>query len=221
MSNIITLTYNPDKFDTKALLFRSDLNELFANTGTFLSPTFTNIATARLSGEVIMYGGTEASIPASWKLCDGQGLDTTTFANLFAIIGYEYGGSGATFNVPNFKSGNRFPRGAINDAGRGETGGLASVTLTTSQMPVHTHAQNAHNHAITDPGHTHTYDKSAINDTLSGGPDGGSISVGVATGSSTTGITIDNATATNQNAGSGTSHENKPPYLDIQFIIKT
>ena len=67
----------------------------------------------RITGEVIMFGGTEASVPVGWVLCDGQGLSTTTFADLFAVIGYEYGGSGGTFKVPDYQSNNKFPKRGI------------------------------------------------------------------------------------------------------------
>jgi hypothetical protein len=46
------------------------------------------------------YGG--ATAPPGWFLCDGTGYSTTGIgAALFAIIGYTFGGAGATFNVPN------------------------------------------------------------------------------------------------------------------------
>jgi len=42
------------------------------------------------------------SAPADtrWLLTNGASLDTTTWAALFSIIGYDYGGSGSNFNLP-------------------------------------------------------------------------------------------------------------------------
>ena len=64
--------------------------------------------------------------------CDGRSLDKTLYGDLFAVIGYTYGGSGANFNVPDYRNrkltgcgvvdGNRassafLPTGNINDPG--------------------------------------------------------------------------------------------------------
>ena len=49
-------------------------------------------------GMITMYGGTIA--PSGWLLCNGTGYSTTIYPALFAVIGYTYGGSGGTFNVP-------------------------------------------------------------------------------------------------------------------------
>jgi hypothetical protein len=49
-------------------------------------------------GMIVMYGGTVA--PAGWLLCNGGSYSTTLFPALFAVIGYSYGGSGSSFNVP-------------------------------------------------------------------------------------------------------------------------
>lgn len=49
-------------------------------------------------GMITMYGGTIA--PSGWLLCNGTGYSTTIYPALFAVIGYSYGGSGGTFNVP-------------------------------------------------------------------------------------------------------------------------
>jgi hypothetical protein len=55
--------------------------------------------------------------PTGWLICDGAGYSTTTYANLFAAIGYTFGGSGGTFNVPNFKA--RSPMGVGTDTIQG------------------------------------------------------------------------------------------------------
>lgn len=50
-----------------------------------------------------------------WVYCNGQSLDTTNYADLFAVIGYAFGGSGASFNVPDLRG--KFIRGWDNGAG--------------------------------------------------------------------------------------------------------
>jgi len=49
-------------------------------------------------------------IPNNYLLCDGSSISTTNYPDLFNLIGYTYGGSGNTFNLPNFES--KFPIGA-------------------------------------------------------------------------------------------------------------
>lgn len=104
-----------------------------------------------LIGSIMMYGG--ATPPANWLLCQGQSLATTgTYAALFAIIGYAFGGSGANFTLPNLQA--NFPVGAGTTYALGAAGGAASVTLSTAQLPAHAHTLSQ------DPGHTHSVNQS-------------------------------------------------------------
>lgn len=105
----------------------------------------------------------------------------------------------------------------------GASGGAQTHTLTTAELATHTHVQNAHSHAITDPGHFHSsgwygprpsdggVNVFATND--SGYPT-------VNTGSKVTGISINNQTATNQNQGSNTPHNNVQPTIVCNYILK-
>jgi microcystin-dependent protein len=102
------------------------------------------------AGVISQFAGSAA--PAGYLLCQGQSVSTTTFAGLFAAIGYTYGGSGSSFNIPNFQG--RVPVG-VGTAPTGNgvaakalagSGGDETVVLTTPQMPSHTHTQNAHSH---------------------------------------------------------------------------
>lgn len=52
----------------------------------------------------------QEKIPAGYLLCDGRSLKKSEYAELFAMIGYTYGGSGDDFNIPKFNDG-RFMRG--------------------------------------------------------------------------------------------------------------
>lgn len=54
-------------------------------------------------------------IPAGYLLCDGRSLKKSEYAELFAVIGYTYGGSGENFNIPKFNDG-RFMRGTGGEA---------------------------------------------------------------------------------------------------------
>jgi hypothetical protein len=63
-------------------------------------------------GEIRAWTGSNGAIPPGWLLANGQAVSRTTYANLFAVIGSQYGiGNGSTtFNVPNMNS--RVPAGA-------------------------------------------------------------------------------------------------------------
>jgi microcystin-dependent protein len=105
------------------------------------------------AGVISQYAGSSA--PAGYLLCQGQSVSTTTFADLFSAIGYTYGGSGSSFTIPNLQ--NRVPVGKGSDAEfdvLGETGGAKTHTLTSAEMPSHTHVQDSHNH--TQNSHNHT-----------------------------------------------------------------
>ena len=43
------------------------------------------------------------SAPIGWIPCDGRSAGTTSYPELFAVIGYTYGGSGAIFKIPDFQ----------------------------------------------------------------------------------------------------------------------
>ena len=86
----------------------------------------------------------------------------------------------------------KFIVGAGNNYSRGDTGGADSVTLTTSQIPSHNHSYNYH----------------AGPSTVDGYAAGGT-------------RTVNFAGATTGNAGGGQSHENRPPYYAVTFIMKT
>lgn len=94
--------------------------------------------------------------PTGWLECDGQSLLAADYPDLFAAIGYTWGGAGANFNLPNAK--NRYRR-------HRDTTGLASV-VGTVQGPLtmaHTHTVIG-NTAATDIDHTHGFSGTTGND---------------------------------------------------------
>jgi microcystin-dependent protein len=86
-----------------------------------------------------MFGGSFA--PAGWAFCDGQLLPISENDTLFTLIGTTYGGDGQeTFGLPNLQGRVPVQAGGALSYTLGETGGVESVTVTTQQIPVHTHA---------------------------------------------------------------------------------
>jgi microcystin-dependent protein len=92
-------------------------------------------------GEIRMFAGNFA--PAGWMLCDGTPLPISENETLFQLIGTTYGGDGQeTFNLPNLQS--RIPIHMGTGLGGityqiSEMSGTEQVTLTTQQIPIHTH----------------------------------------------------------------------------------
>ena len=200
----------PSSWDTARLFWRSDLKRLYYNKGTEGSPIWEGADVP--VGTINMYAGATTDVPSGWLLCDGSAVSRTTYAQLFAVLDTEYGvGDGAsTFNLPNFVTDNKFPRAATNDAGRGTTGGESTHLLTGAES-----GAAPHSHSITDPGHTHGYVGPFSSGTGSTGSGGGSPQSSRTTNSSTTGISINNNTAIDASS----AHENKPPFIDVHFII--
>ena len=69
--------------------------------------------------------------PSGYLLCNGQSVSTTTYSALFNKIGYIYGGSGGSFNVPNLVG--KYIQGSTTNANT-QTGNN-SITLSASQIP--------------------------------------------------------------------------------------
>ena len=124
----------------------------------------------------------------------------------------------------------------------GGTGGHETVTLTTTQMPSHTHVQNSHTH--TQAGHSHKPSSTSLNFMISdaniaingtkrvftSSTNGSYYFVyasetgnGINEVNNTNSVTptINGQTATNQNTGGGQAHDNMPPYLTVGIWQRT
>lgn len=101
------------------------------------------------------------ALPTGWLNCDGVQLSTTTYAALFAVLGYTYGGGGGVFAIPDMRG--LVLVGLDQGAGRlqgqygpdttGQVGGTALYTLQASQMPPHAHGGSTD----TQGQHAHDY----------------------------------------------------------------
>ncbi len=100
-----------------------------------------------------------AAIPsAKWLRCDGSSIATATYPDLFALIGYSYGGAGANFNIPDLRD--RQITGYSGTKAIASTGGAGTHTLIEANLPPHAHslggatgttsADGSHSHGAAD-----------------------------------------------------------------------
>jgi microcystin-dependent protein len=93
-------------------------------------------------GEIRMFGGNFA--PAGWATCDGQLIPISENDTLFNLIGTTYGGDGQqTFALPNLAARIPIHQGTLSGGSNyvlGQLSGTSSVTLTTTQIPTHSHS---------------------------------------------------------------------------------
>lgn len=189
------------------------------------------------TGTLSPFAGAKTSVPSGWLYCDGSAVSRSSYAGLFTVIGSKWGsGDGSTtFNLPDLRG--RFLRGQDDGTARdpdaasrtasasGGNTGDAVGTLQGEAYKSHNHTQDAHGHTVTDPGHTHVQQVNTANGGTShasfdGGNNNGAITpvTNTTTQSRTTGVTVDNATATNQVSG---GNETRPINAAVVWIIKS
>lgn len=187
--------------------------------GTLVNENFDKIdAASSVTGSVQLFAGSSA--PSGWLICDGQAISRTTYAALFAVIGTTYGaGDGSTtFNIPNLV--NKTVRGSNS---LGKTGGSDTVTLSTANLPAHTHGAGSLA-AASAGAHTHTVPAGRnVGSVTYCYDDGGKMmkhqSTTPATGEAGAHThTISGSTAS---VGSGSAVTITNPYVMLHYIIKT
>lgn len=146
--------------------------------------------------------------PRGWLPCDGRLLLINQNQALFALLGTTFGGDGMkTFALPDLRG--RVPVHQGQGTGLthrtfGETGGAETVTLTTAQLPAHTHSLSASAAAGTSA----TPANNVLAADSNGGKDYAATSDGTALSTTAIGST-----------GGGQPHENMPPYLALNYFI--
>lgn len=156
-------------------------------------------------GEIRVFAGNFA--PEGWALCDGAVVSIAQNDALFNLIGTTYGGDGvSTFGLPDLRGRSPLHQGqglGLGYHGIGEQGGVEEVTLTTTQMPSHTHqAVYAATATATSPAAARwaAQASSAYSDAAPGAQLAG------------------DALAP---AGASQPHENMPPFVAVTYIIAT
>jgi len=173
------------------------------------------------TGVVLPYAGSSA--PNGWLFCFGQSLSTTTYAALFAVIGYTYGGSGGSFTLPDLRgravagkddmggtSANRLTglTDGVNGDVLGGVGGLETNTLTTAQMPAHRHLvinSATSNSALTASNY--------VNQARTAASDASNYAL--------VGTSTEPTLGLSSSTGGGEAHNNVQPTIILNYIIKT
>jgi hypothetical protein len=139
--------------------------QYLTSAGSGNTPTWTTLVTF-VSGMIMLWSGSEASIPAGWLLCDGTS-STPDLRNTF-VVGASAGTGDTTY-----------PGLSV-----GATGGSATAVVVS-----HTHTAT-----VTDPGHSHSYTRSALNINADNSGSRAGNSTTSTTSAATTGITVANST---------------------------
>jgi len=181
----------------------------------FCGTNQTQAQTTHFIGEVIMFGGNFA--PRGWAFCDGQLLPINQNQALFSILGTTYGGDGrTTFALPDLRG--RAVIGPGNGPGLasrrlGEKVGTETVTLTTAQIPSHSHTGTTSTTKIdlsTNVGTSDTSDGQHIGNHL--GAFNEDATPDAKLGGVTSGTTINNT-------GGGQPHNNMQPSTTVNYKI--
>ena len=195
-------------------------SEATAKAGTNNTELMTPLRVAQAAGvptgSVMPYAGISA--PSNWLFCYGQGLSTTTYASLFSAIGYTYGGSGSSFNVPDLRgrvvagqddmggsSANRLTgaSGGVNGDVLGAAGGDEGHQLTEAELAAHTHGAGSYSAAAP---RYEEFEPTAPTFSTTNFDAGNILNLSV---SGTSGST-----------GSGSEHNNVQPTMILNYIIK-
>lgn len=203
--------------DDHLRLIKSTLKATFPNITGAMTATHTDLNTRLMpSGGIIMWSGSAGAIPSGWVLCDGNN-STPDLRGKFVI------GAGGSYSV-------------------GNTGGNASIALTSDQIPSHTHSATStftgsplgtHSHTATDSGHSHTFPTyiggSSGNAGRASAYDTANSYSTVTTNSATANITVASTSAgtpsgtvatTISSTGSGASIDIRNPYYALCYIMK-
>lgn len=189
--------------------------------GSGSDPTWTSLSVFA-SGMLMMW--TTGTAPTGWLLCNGAAVNRTTYSALFAIVGTTFGiGDGSTtFNLPDYRD--RMPIGAGTTYSIAGTGGSKdAVVVNHTHTATSTVSDSGHSHAVKGDGGSGaslSHVAGSGNYRIADGQKYGITSSGqqFVAATTTTGITV---STSNSTEGSSGTNANLPPYIGIQFIIKT
>lgn len=156
-------------------------------------------------GGIIMWSGSIANTPSGWALCDGLN-GTPDLTDRFVV------GAGNAYSV-------------------NDTGGADSVTLTEAQMPAHSHFFNQNTNVAGNHGHNFSHGarpagNGGFGENYNGTPIAAPSAFGVTQNRTRAdmvqggGNHAHNVQGNTYSIGGGQSHENRPPYYALAYIMK-
>jgi microcystin-dependent protein len=150
-------------------------------------------------GEIRMFGGNFA--PVGWAFCNGALMAIDQNDTLFNLIGTTYGGDGqTTFALPNLQS--RVPIHVGPGFALGQVGGAETVTVTTNQIPAHSHVPQG-----------------SANPGTQSSPAGGVWAQSTLDQFSSAAPSVAMAPAALGQSGGSQPHDNMVPFLAVNFIL--
>jgi microcystin-dependent protein len=139
--------------------------------------------------------------PKGWAFCNGQLLPINQNQALFSLLGTTYGGNGQTnFALPDLRG--RTPLHFGGGFLPGQAGGEVAHTLTSSEMPTHTHVPQGNNSTANDSDPAGHFWSNGGDNVYAPGPPNALMRAGTVT-----------------NVGGSQPHENMSPFLVLNFII--
>lgn len=165
--------------------------------------------------EIRMFGGPYA--PRNWTLCEGQLMQISQYSSVYALVGVMYGGDGrTTFGIPNMKG--RAPMHVGTGIGlsprtQGQMIGYPTVLLNETNLPPHTHHLNgtgADGNSVAAQGKMLGHANKKI------GPKPSTMALYNPPNPSSETPMASEAIA---QTGGGQAHENRQPFLGINFIF--
>lgn len=156
------------------------------------------------TGTIVPFAGSSA--PTGWLLCDGGQYSTSSYSTLYAVIGTTYGGGNGSFRVPDLRGRTPVGKNQGTFSALGRIGGEETHTLSIAEMPSHQHPMNENTYVdvqtrsgwqpyVSDTNGTRWFTNKR-HDNLSFSD--------IATGAT----------------GQSSPHNNMPPYLVLNYIIK-
>lgn len=157
-------------------------------------------------GEIALYPYNFA--PYGWLECNGQLLPISEYETLFVLIGTTYGGDGqSTFALPDLQGRVVVHQGTgsgLSSKSLGETGGSEEVTLSSTQIPSHSHSVSVYSGAGNSDSPNNTViasDRDGTKHFSSAVPD------------------VSEKTSSIVNTGGSQPHNNMAPYLGLRYCI--